>query len=187
MKILKVGGKDPTIEISCGNDDKCDEKKKQSKQIQIFIHKDNYDEKGISKDIVCGVNKDMKIVPKYLSYSDILFHELNHALHHMEDVYYNRFRQYNYSTVLGEDLPNYTEHWTNDEELYNITGYISRGVFDPINCNMFDIYNCCKRSIPVENIIQRVRHSRYAESMKGKTFKTTELLTNISSYMLTKN
>jgi hypothetical protein len=94
MKLLKADGKNPTIEILYGDDDKCNEKPPHSKQLQIFIHKDNYDEKGISKDIVCGVSKDMKIVPKYLSYSDILFHELNHALHHMKNVYHNRFEHY---------------------------------------------------------------------------------------------
>ncbi len=54
--------------------------------------------------------------------------------------------------------------WTNDEELYNITGYFCENdqvKFDPINCNMYEICKACKLIDSQEKISQRIFHTFY--------------------------
>lgn len=49
------------------------------------------------------------------------------------------------------------------EEFYNITGwycgkYTSEVLFDPINCNMYEICKCCKTATSIGHLYQRISH-----------------------------
>ena len=97
-----------------------------------------------------------------------------------------------------------TEHeiakmtWSNDEELYNITGYYYNGtdlLFDPLNCNMYNICKQCKTKRFRYQVSQRVCHLDYKlfEAWQGKnssidliSHELKKILLKLSQFILDK-
>lgn len=114
---------------------------------------------------LCGMNERGIIVPIIPTKAQALFHELCHAFHVISGT-----RKESGDTRTLEHLYHGNNKAINcwkgkrssDEELYNITGYYShdcgRAVFDPINCNMYDI---CDAYMKHQELIQRVLYPRY--------------------------
>jgi hypothetical protein len=129
----------------------------------VYINPDLYGPDGYNKSIVCGVAQNMILEDKKLTLCDALFHELCHAYHKVSGkllIAKAPALGYVYKKNLEIAL------WTNpaklmDEELYNITGYFYIGSklnFDPICCNMYDMYNSIRFGRP---IVQRVFHTTF--------------------------
>ena len=116
---------------------------------------------------ICGVNERNVIVPIIPPQPQALFHELCHAFHDISGT-----RKESGDTRTLEHLyhgNNEKIYWwkgnrNSDEEFYNITGVYSykKGevVFDPINCNMYDIYDAY---IKHQDGIQRIMSTSYEE------------------------
>ncbi len=75
---------------------------------------------------------------------------------------------------------------TNDEELYNITGYFyenNKLKFDPTNCNMYKICKACNTINSRSKISQRVFHISYI-SYKSKSFKQRRSIKSTSKKLI---
>jgi hypothetical protein len=169
---------------------------------QITINFDDYNETGMTKKPLCAfdcreVDPKKRLVPKYDSIGDTIFHELCHALHTcnesaqtecklLERIYGSQQEKY----LWTYDKSKRPDKYEDDEELYNITGYFDGG-FDPINCNMYDIYKCLKNKEP---IIQRVFHAGYASvrqkidnnEITNSPYGISEFLINLDDYIVQK-
>ena len=112
---------------------------------------------------------DNKLVefPETLDY--VLFHELCHVLHKLDGTYRaektNGITQiYNIHEMdcVDEDI---LEAWTDDEELYTVTGWYVNDknvIFDCLNTNSYMILKSLANGISSDNVVQRVYHCDYA-------------------------
>jgi hypothetical protein len=174
--------------------------------VKITINLDDYNEAGITKRPLCGLDIRGQLIEKYDSIGDTIFHELCHALHkyserdqnecrfldkiyeelQVDGIYKVRQEKYLWTDNKSEDPNNYED----DEELYTITGH-HYGGFDPINCNM---YNICKNANNKWSIIQRMFHADHEQlqqEIRNKTrfdplYKVSEFLINLDDYIIPK-
>ncbi len=116
-----------------------------------------------------------------------LFHELLHAFHYTIGTYKGNSR-HALQHIYGdqEDLKN---DWTNDEELYTITGkFLTKDglVYDPLNANLYEAIKFHEQNFPGNAIPQRIFHIRYTvksfeELQKQKwRYNLDKILTNFS-------
>ena len=100
----------------------------------------------------------------------VLFHELCHSLHKLDGTYRTKqtdgvMQMYNIHAMdcIDRDI---LEAWTDDEELYTITGwYLSdekKVMFDCLNTNSYMILRALSNGILPNNVVQRVYHCDYA-------------------------
>ena len=91
-----------------------------------------------------------------------LFHELLHSFHYTTGNYKGN------STSALQHI--YEQHdelkklWTNDEELYTISGkFLTKDglLYDPLNCNLYEAYKQDQEKYPGYIIPQRIFHIRY--------------------------
>ena len=94
-----------------------------------------------------------------------LFHELNHAFHYLMNRRQKSTQILDkiYDTSCLKDIWGKYGKELNGEEYYNITGwycdkYTSEVLFDPINCNMYEICKYCKTATSREEFYQRISH-----------------------------
>jgi hypothetical protein len=129
---------------------------------KLYMNLSQYDSRGVKNVSQCGINEKGEFVERKSNITDGLFHELCHALHYISgSVKYGRETlEYVYrGSPLGISL--WQGPKRNDEELYNITGIFRCGTkmgFDPVNCNMFSLYDSCQSG---SQIIQRVFHKTF--------------------------
>ncbi len=116
-----------------------------------------------------------------------LFHELLHAFHYTIGTYKGNSRralQYIYrdKEVLKKD-------WTDDEELYTITGkFLTKDglVYDPLNANLYEAIKFYKQNFPGHAIPQRIFHTRYTQKnfeelhKRNWRYNLDKILTNFS-------
>lgn len=132
----------------------------------VHINFDLYNERGINKHRLCGADMSKNLVSTTGTLSEFLFHELCHAFHDISGVL--KPTSLDKSITLSHVYSSIsTKHlWSNDEEAYNITGRSHDGVslsFDPISCNMFDMWNSLKME---KSIVQRVFHCSWSQYQK---------------------
>ena len=100
----------------------------------------------------------------------VLFHELCHSLHKLDGTYRANTKNgimqiYNIHAMdcVDQDI---LEAWTNDEELYTITGwYVDDGkkvTFDCLNTNSYIILTALQDGIPADKVVQRIYHCDYS-------------------------
>jgi hypothetical protein len=173
----------PRITITAGDEDISDGG-------DIIIDLSNYNQDtGKAESPLCGIDSSDRIVEKYYTIEDTLFHEICHTFHWCSN------RQQSDCKLLDDTYPDMEEKflWTydhskdprypeDDEELYNITGcyYKESNLtnhmgFDPINCNMYDIYKCFLNKQP---IVQRVFHVNYEQYQDVKNLNSLHKIHN---------
>ena len=99
----------------------------------------------------------------------VLFHELCHAWHNLDGTVaceQQRFVPAFYKLSNNDELCQIAyENWTDDEEIYTITGWRvdSRGSikFDWLNANSYMILDALKHGIASNDIAQRIFHCGY--------------------------
>jgi hypothetical protein len=159
----------------------------------------SYDPKGQAKkkQSLCGIRTSIgdttKVVKKTDTISEVIFHELCHALHKYSE---REMNDPNLLDIIYRENERGKSLWSGKdaEEMYTITGHHCDGNtkvkrFDPISCNMFDI--CSNISNP-EQIVQRVFHYDYKAYKKYLTkhglsesealYKIEEFLINVNEY-----
>ena len=111
----------------------------------------------------------------------VLFHELCHALHDLDGTEIckqQRFVPTFYKLSDNDELCQIAyENWTDDEEIYAITGwYIDNDElpkFDSLNTNSYMILDALKHGIAPNDIAQRIFHCGYWD-ISPKRRKTME-------------
>jgi hypothetical protein len=162
----------------------------------VSIDLNNYDSDGTEKDPLCGIGRNgTKVVKKFDTITDALFHELCHALHRYSGREMTKCKLL--EAIYGEssamrlwiDTGNQDDEEVydpDDEEMYNMTGFYydeetGEKKIDPISCNMFDI--CANASDP-ESIIQRVFHCGYNYYLKRSQTLKSAALKKIKEFLI---
>ena len=131
------------------------------KDSSILLHKDKFGDYAVYS------NKKIEAFPEQLD--TVLFHELCHALHNLEDtIACNQHKIIPTFYKLSDKDPKCQEicrAWEDDEEIHTITGwYIDTNEklkFDCLNTNSYMILDALKDKIKPEKIVQRVFHYDY--------------------------